>query len=60
MMRGLKHHLYKEGLRALGLLSLEKTEGSFYQCLKHLMGGNKVDGARLFSAVAQQGAVGKT
>lgn len=27
MMRGPEHLLYKEGLSALGLLSLEQTEG---------------------------------
>ena len=53
MIKGLKHLLYEERLRDLELFSLEKRKpsGDFLTLYKYLMGGNQVDGARIFSTV---------
>ena len=47
MYKGLKHITYEEGLRELGLCSLEKAQGNVISI--YLEGGCKEDRARLFS-----------
>jgi len=51
MIRGLEHLSYEEGLRELGLLSLEKRrlQGDLTAAFQHLKGAHRKDGENLFS-----------
>ncbi|KAK4832501.1 hypothetical protein QYF61_023548 [Mycteria americana] len=51
MIRGLQHLSYEEGLRELGLFSLEKRmlQGDLTAAFQYLKGAYKKDGVRLFS-----------
>jgi len=53
MIRGTDHLLYEEGLRDLGLFSLEKRRlmGVLSSAYKYLMGRIEVGGTRLFLVV---------
>lgn len=50
MIKGLEHPPYEEGLRKLGVFSLEKTGGLINAC-SYSKGGCQEDGARCFSVV---------
>jgi len=51
MIRGLEHLSYKDRLRELGLLSLEKRRlwGDFIAAVQYLMGAYRKDGEGLFT-----------
>ena len=55
MIKDLEHLPDEEGLRDLGLFSLEKTEWRLYQHIRYLKDRCQVDGARLFSVVPSDG-----
>ena len=54
MRRGLEYLSYDEGLRELGLFSLEKRRlrGDLRNASKYLKGGGQEDGARVFPVVS--------
>ena len=53
MIRGLEHLLYDDGLRELGLFSLEKRRlrGDLIAAFQYLKGAYKQDGSQLFERV---------
>lgn len=53
MIKGMEDLAYEEKLRELGLFSLQmrRSMGSLIDVSKCLMGGNKEEGAKLFSVV---------
>ena len=60
MIRSLEHLPYEERLRDLGLFVLEKRRlrGNFISVCKRIIGGNQVDGTRLFSSVLRNSTRG--
>lgn len=62
MIKGLQHLTCEVRLRELALLSVEKSpslRGNLNNVCKYLMGGNKEDGARLFSMPFSERTKGK-